>query len=129
MRVSIKENVLTVVTDILKATADKGIANLTATDEKGNQMYKVCMSTGSPSIEEFGIVCNSVVDGKLAVVIVEKMETTEAEIKKKYGKALVKGSKYLAAIAAQAQQEEAAIDAIFETAQSDEQPTTARTGR
>lgn len=114
MKVSFKNNVLTVVTDIAKATVEKGIASLKAKDEKGNEVFGVSISRdGNARISENSLTCNAYVDGKAAVVAVMPMETTMEDVQRQYGKALVAANKYTAQIAAQASAEEETIAALF----------------
>lgn len=114
MKVSFKNNVLTVVTDIAKATVEKGIASLKAKDEKGNEVFGVSISKdGNARISENSLTCNAYVDGKAAVVAVMPMETTMEDVQRMYGKALVAANKYTAQIAAQACAEEETIAALF----------------
>ena len=114
MTVSFKNNVLTVVTDIAKATIEKGIASLKAKDEKGNEVFGVGISRhGEAIINENCIVCNAFIEGKAAVVAVMPMETTMEDVQRMYGKALVAANKYTAQIAAQATAEEETIAALF----------------
>lgn len=114
MKVSFKNNVLTVVTDIAKTTVEKGIASLKAKDEKGNEVFGVGISrSGEALINENCIVCNAFIEGKAAVVAVMPMEVTMEDVQRMYGKALVAANKYTAQIAAQASAEEETIAALF----------------
>lgn len=114
MKVSYKNNVLTVVTDISKATIEKGVASLRAKDEKGNEVFGVSISVcGEARINEHSITCNAFVDGKAAVVAVMPMDCTLDDVQRMYGKALVAANKYTAQIAAQACAEEETIAALF----------------
>ena len=70
MRVKISSNILTVVTDIPAAVVERGIADLTAYDDKKQPLYKVKVSAdGAGNLSQYGLVANSIVDGKLAVII------------------------------------------------------------
>ena len=121
MKVSFKNNVLTVVTDISKRTIEKGIASLKAKDEKGNEVFGVGISRhGEAIINENCIVCNAFIEGKAAVVAVMPMETTMEDVQRMYGKALVAANKYTAQIAAQACAEEETIAALFTCGDADE---------
>lgn len=115
MRVELKENVLTVVTGIKKETVDKGIVNLAAKDDKGNEVF-VIGTTNSPDkgeISSMGLLCNTVVDEELAVTIVLPMGTSEDQVKAKYGQKLVAAEKYCEKIAANAEKDMAAVDELF----------------
>lgn len=115
MRVSFENNVLTVVTDISEATVKKGIASLTATDEKGNQLYKVVITDApeSANVGKYGMVCNAFVDGKAAMIKVLPTGTTIESVQKDFGEALIEATKYTGTIASNAAEKEAAIAAIF----------------
>ncbi len=114
MVVRIEENILTVVSDIPMATVDKGLTDLTAFDEKKNPVYKVAVDMdGKGSLGVYGMVANTSVDGKAAVVLVEPIGTTREVIKMKYGKAVVAAQKYIPIIANAAATEEEIINQAF----------------
>ena len=114
MKVKLENNVLTVITDIKKETVEKGIASLKATDEKGNEVYAVSVaSNGVGSLFDFNMVCNTYIDGKLALTMLLPMNTTKEDVQRKFGEKLVAAKKYTAQIAGKAIEKEAAIDAIF----------------
>lgn len=114
MNVKLNENILTVVTPIKKETADKAFSALTLTNEDGDILCTVSKATGSEGkISSMGLVCNTVVDGKLAVIITMPMGTTMDNVKQQYGKALVNVGKYIDQVAATAEAEIAAINGIF----------------
>lgn len=118
MRVSFANNTLVVVTGITKETIEKGISDLTARDEKGNALYRVSVTKeGTGSLDVNGMKCNSFIDGKAAVVIVESMDATQASVQKKYGEALIAAAKYTEVIADAADAKEAEIAALFTDAQ------------
>ena len=111
MRVNVTANVLTLVTDISEATIKKGMADLTAYDEKKQPVYKVAINpTGEGNLSQYGLVANAFVEGKAAVVIVAPMGVTKDEMKAKYGKAVLAAKKYIPLIASAAESEEAMID-------------------
>ena len=117
MRVSINNNVLTVVTDILAATVERGIADLTAYDEKKQPLYAVKVSAdGKGNLSQYGLAANSIIDGKLAVVVVEEMDFTREDFIKRYGKAVVAANKYCPIIAGAAASEEEMLEAAFANA-------------
>lgn len=113
MTVNFKDNVLTVVTEIPESVMKSGIADLAVYDEKtSEELFSV--STGSKgSISRFGLVCNAVIDGNLAVVEVMPIGTDKETVMKKYGKALVEIKKFTKQIADNAAESEAAINEIF----------------
>ena len=60
MRVSVEENRMVVVTDISKSCIEKGYTDLTARDEKGNELYKICVNTeGNGELETLNIECEA----------------------------------------------------------------------
>ena len=115
MNVKLNENILTVVTPIAKTTADQAFSTMALADEKtGDILCSVSVSPeGKGLISSCGLVCNSVVDGKLAVVLTMPMNTTMDDVKKLYGKALVNVNKYIDQVAENVGKEIRAIDGIF----------------
>lgn len=113
MKVEFKENVLKVVTDITKETVEKGIASLVAKDDKGNDVYAVSMGEKA-CISDFALTCNTVVDGKVAAVMVLPMGTEQADVEKQYGEAILAAKKYTAQIAEAAAEKETEIASLFE---------------
>ena len=114
MKVTINNNVVTVVSDIPMAAVEAGYADLIACDDKKNPVYKVAINlAGNGNLSQFGMVANTVIDGMLAVVVVEPLGTKREDIKRKYGKAVVAASKYCPVIAAAAASEETLINAAF----------------
>lgn len=118
MKVAFKDSVLTVVTNISEATAKKGYASLTVTDEKKGDLYKVSATSGTRGdLSKYGMLANAVVDGNLAVVIPCGIVATKDEVMKVYGDAILAADTYTAVIAAQASEKEAAIAAFFTDAE------------
>lgn len=119
MKVSVAGNVITVVTAITEAQANASAVSLTATDKKGNQLYRFVKGTAS-NISNTGMVCNAVIDGKLAAVIaapiVEGAKYLD-DFKKQYGAALVVAAKYDAIVANVATDTLATIDEVFSGAE------------
>ena len=114
MKVELRENVLTVLTGIKRETVEKGIAKFVLKNEKTEEIFKVEMvAKDEGDISQYGLFCNSVVDGELAVTIVLDMDTTENQVKAKYGKALVAAEKYCEQIAKKAAQDIEAVDKLF----------------
>ena len=115
MNVTLTENILTVVTPITKAVADKAFSAMAVTDEKtGDVLCTVGVNAdGNGIISACGLVCNTVVDGKLAVMLTLPMGTTMDDVKKKYGKVLVEVNKHIEKIAENVTKEIAAIDGMF----------------
>ena len=114
MRVNYAENVLKVVTGIKEDTYKKGIAALKACDKNGDQVFMIAVAKdGKGAISSFGLTCNAVIDGELAVIMVLPMGTTKEDVQKQFGQALVTADKYVAQIAEEAKAQEDAIAAIF----------------
>jgi hypothetical protein len=114
MRVVINSNILTVETDIPVAVVERGIADLTAYDEKKNPLYAVKLNKdGNGNLSQFGLSANSIIDGKLAVVIVEEIGFTREDFIKKYGKGVVAAQKFCPIITGAAASEEELLDAAF----------------
>lgn len=124
MNVSYKNNTLTVVTDVTKAVIARGIAALEAKNDKQDTVYTVSApveGNNKASISIFGINTNCFIDDKAAAVIVMPVETTQADVEKKYGKALLAARKYIPVIAASATAEEIEITSLFDTEVEDAQ--------
>ena len=114
MRVSVEENRMVVVTDISKSCIEKGYTALTASDEKGNELYKIGVDTeGNGSIGSYGCVINTFVDGMAAIAITLPMGVKLEDVKRTFGKALANLKKYSLVIAGVAEAEEAAVEEIF----------------
>ena len=71
MKVSVKGNVLTIITDITKEDHKRFSKHgaFTVTDENYDQVYKF-YTAATGSISEFAIQTNSVIGGKLALTII-----------------------------------------------------------
>ena len=114
MRVSINSNVLSVETDIPVATVERGIADLTAYDDKKNPIYAVKVGIdGKGNLSQFGMIANSIINDNLAVVIVEQIGFTREDFIKKYGKGVVAAKKYCPIIAGAAATEAELLEAAF----------------
>ena len=114
LKTTLNGNVLTVETPIKKTPADKAFSSLKARDKDGNELCTVSMNKdGEGSISKYGLVCNTVVNGNLAVQLIMPMNTTMEDVKKQFGLALVEVSKHIDTVAENADKEIAAIDSIF----------------
>lgn len=114
MTTTLNGNVLTVVTPISKELADQTLSPMIAKDENGNEVCRVTLNkAGHGSISAFGLECNTVVDGKLALQLIIPMETTLDEVKAAYGKDLVEVSKWIDKVAENMKSEVDAVNAIF----------------
>ena len=113
--VKVENNVLTVVTDVTEDSMKKGLSNMKAHDEDGNEVYAVAVSkSGSAGMTGFSFTGNTYVDGKLAATMVLPMdEASIAKIQKKFGEMLLAAKKYTAQIAQEASAKEAEIEALF----------------
>lgn len=116
MEVKLENNVLTVVTDITEESVKKGISNLKAHDEEGNEVYAASVSKdGNAKIESFSFTGNTYVDGRLAATMVLPMnEASLAKVQKAFGEMLLAAKKYTAQIAQEAAAKEEEIAALFE---------------
>lgn len=119
MKVTFKNGVLTVKTGI-KATALEAVhtKRAIARDKNGDAVYSV-VRTGEASISDFGMSCNQVVDGELAVVIAYNEAANKDSILQAHGDALLVAKKYLPQIASDLEAKAADLASIFE---ADETP-------
>ena len=115
MEVKLDNNVLTVITDVTESSMKKGLSNMKAHDEDGNEVYAVGVNkSGDADISKFAFIGNTYVDGKLAATIVLPMEkATIAKVQKEYGENLLAAKKYTVQIAQEAAAKEAEIEALF----------------
>jgi hypothetical protein len=117
MRVKVTNNIIKFVTDITLDAVQKRLVPPTLCDEKGNVLYKIAVNPdGRGDLSQYGIVANSIEDGKLAVVITERMDITADEIKQRYGKAIIAAQKFCPLYAAEVDEAQQAVDAAFEGA-------------
>ena len=118
MRVEINSNVLTVETDIPVSVIERGFVDPTVYDEKKNPLYTVRLNqNGKGSLGQLGMSANSIINDKLAVVIVEEIGFTRDDFKKKYGKSVIAAQKFCPIIAGAAASEEELLEAAFSTAE------------
>ena len=118
MRVSFKDSVLTVVTEVTKEVVEKGYTDLTAKDDKGNPVYKVTFNNyGDGSIDKYGFTGNTYVGGKLAYTVVTNADTTLEDVQKVFGEALLAADTYISEIAADAEIKRESIEALFADAE------------
>lgn len=115
MTTTLNANVLTVNTGISKELADKAFSSMSAYDKDNNEVCRIEFDKngGEGKIRSYGLTCNTVVDGNLAVQIVLPMEMTMDDVKKMYGKALVEVSQHIETIKTSLNAEIAAINGIF----------------
>ena len=114
MRVEINANVLTVETDIPVTVVEKGLADLTAYDDRQNPVYAIKVNPdGKGNLSQYGIISNAIINDKLGVVIVERIGFTRDDFKKKYGESIIAAHKYCPIIAGVAATKEQLIDSVF----------------
>ena len=114
MKVTLVNNLLTVITDVTKEIVKAGLSDLKARDDKGNQVYGASKTDKAARIGEFEFAGNAYVDGKLAAQILLADGTTQAEVQKTYGEALLAAKKYTAQIAEEALTKEEQITDLFQ---------------
>lgn len=114
MKVTFKNGVLTVKTGI-KATALEAVHTNTAVakDKNGEEVYRV-VRNGNAAITKFGIECNQVVDGELAVVIAYNEGADKDAILCQRGDALLVAKQYLPQIAEDLAAKAADLASIFD---------------
>ena len=113
MRVTLSNNVLTVVTDITESVVKAGLSNLKAVVD-GNEVYAVGVSKdGKASMNAFSFVGNTFIDGKLAATMILPMGTTQEDVQKNFGESLLKAKFYTEQIATEAAEKTAEIEALF----------------
>lgn len=112
MKVTVKENVLTINTGIAATAAAK---KRVVTDEKGTtQLYILVNSQGAtPTLDVKGITCNSIVDGNLALQMLLPAGRDEKYVRNEYGSALIAAKKFIGKIAAEIKAENDALDGIM----------------
>lgn len=115
MQVNIENNVMTVITDVTEESMKKGLSNMKAKDEDGNEVYAVAVSkSGEAKIDFVSFTGNTYVDGKLAATMVLPMGKSSVDkVQKAYGEKLLLAKKYTAQIAQEASAKEAEIEALF----------------
>ena len=108
-------NVFKIVTDITEETVKKGLSDLKARDDKGNEVFAVAVNnSGNASIDKFQFVGNTYIGGKLAATIVLPMaDASKDSVMRKYGEALLMAKKYTEVIATEAAAKTAEIEALF----------------
>ena len=112
MKVVIAENRLEVVTGIKKADFDKQVTDMTVKDDKGNEKFR--LSVGEKAgISDYGLTCNTTLDGELTVTMPITIGTNIEDIKIEFGKDLVAAEKHLKVIADRIVADTEAVDGIF----------------
>ena len=114
MKVTFKNGVFTVKTGI-KATALEAVhtKRAIAKDKNGDAVYSV-VRNGNAFIGDFGMECNQVVDGELAVVIAYNEGVDKDAVLAQFGDALLVARQYLPQIASDLEAKAADLASIFE---------------
>lgn len=108
---TVESNIVKLVTDIPAEYANG--RKLQALNENKEPVYEVKV-TDEPYISKFGLGCNTVIDGKLAVICTVDIGTPVEDIKKKFGLAVVAANAYIPVITNAVETEQALIDSVFE---------------
>lgn len=114
MKVTFNNGVLTVKTGI-KATALEAVhtTKAIAKDKNGDAVYSV-VRNGNACIGDFGMECNQVVDGELAVVVAYNEGVDKNAILCQFGDALLIAKQYLPQIASDLEAKAADLASIFD---------------
>ena len=114
MKVTFNNGVLTVKTGI-KATALEAVHTnkAIAKDKNGDAVYSV-VRNGNACIGTFGMECNQVVEGELAVVVAYNEGVDKNEVLRQHGDALLVAKQYLPQIASDLEAKAADLASIFE---------------
>lgn len=110
MNITKNGNVLTLKTGIPARFAGE---KLVACNEKKEEVYKVESIVDIPYLSKWGLGANATIDGELAVVMTVDPETTNEQIKKALGLAVVAANAWCPVIADGKQIEESIIDELF----------------
>ena len=114
MKVTLVNNLFTVVTDVTKEIVKAGLSDLKARNEKGDQVYGVSKTDKAARIGSFEFAGNAYVGGKLAAQVLLQDGTTLQEVQKAYGEALLAAKKYTAQIADEASTKQQLIAGLFQ---------------
>ncbi len=110
------KKVFVVDTEIAKAAYREGITSPVVKDDKGNQVFRLCVNLDADegTIYDSAMMVNGVSDAGTFVAIF-KMDADETieDVKKLYGSKLVAAQKYLETLKTQMINEAAAVDGIF----------------
>ena len=115
LEVKLENNILTVITDVTEESMKKGLSNMKAHDEEGNEVYAVAVNkAGEAKITGFSFTGNTYVDGKLAATMVLPMNKASIDkVQKAFGEMLLAAKKYTEQIAQEAAAKEAEIEELF----------------
>ena len=114
MKIAVANNIATIKLDI---AVPAGKRVFTMFDEKGNAAYSIEFKPGAVGvIGEIGACANSVIDGKLAIVLIAEDNITLASLREEFGMKLValkEAETYIGQAIAAAN---AALDDVFDGA-------------
>ena len=115
MKIAVSNNIATIKLDI---AVPAGKRAFTMVDDKGNALYSIEYKPGAVgAIGACGACANSVVDGKLAIVLIAEEPITLASLREEYGLKLVSLKDAEATIGQAIADENAALDQVFEGAE------------
>lgn len=119
MKTTLKNDTLTVVTDITKAMVESPVVKLVAEDKDGNIEFVVDMSgNGKGELRTFALVGNKYINGKLTLVMNLPLGTTLEKVQAEYGQALMNAKKYTERIVAE---QAAKVDELNELIEVEEE--------
>lgn len=110
MKIKVTGNLVTFVTDIPAEFKDE---KLVAKNDKGDIVYSVSFGT-DPVISKFCLICNTIIDGKMAAVCTVDFDTPIEKIKKSFGLAAVAANAYIPEILDSVMIEKELIESVFE---------------
>lgn len=115
MKIAVANNIATIKLDI---AVPAGKRVFTMFDDKGNAKYSIEYKPGAVGVVgEIGACANAVIDGKLAVVLIAEENITLASLREEFGMKLVALKEAEAAIGADIEATNAALDDVFAEAE------------
>lgn len=114
MKVTLKDNVLTIVTDVDASVIAKKSVQLQ--DEKGNATYcftKMHTEDADAELSKYGITCNTIVDGKAAMHLVVPQEKTLEAVKEELADVLIALNAASTQLNKEATEKKNMVDAFF----------------
>ena len=110
MKVAINDTLVQIISDI---PAEYGSKRLVAKDEEGNEKYLITRGL-FPEFTKFTLICNTVVDGKLACAFFTEEPMTQEDFKHVYVEEVMSYKEWGQAALQSFIDGEAAVDAVFE---------------
>ena len=110
MKVVINDTLVQIISDI---PAEYGNKKLVAKDEEGNEKFLITKGL-FPEFTKFTLICNTVLDGKLACAFFTEEPMTQEDFKSVYYESVVAYKEWGQAALQSYIDEEAKIDAAFE---------------